>query len=76
MTRPYTVREYGPGYCRNGHHKPQPGKCPTCRRREVQRRVAANRARRAAEKRRAVSFEAIEEDVKAMRRRVAERRAA
>jgi hypothetical protein len=69
--------------CRNGHHYQEPykrtdgyGHCPVCRKEQQKRWVLRRSAQRAAVRRHTVSLEAIQEDVKAMRARVAARRAA
>ena len=68
----YATRKHGPGKCRHGHDKDYAGDCRVC----LQVRAARRReARRRQQSRDVITLEQIDNDVSAMRQRVAERAA-
>ena len=83
MTRPYTTREFGPGYCRNGHDnerygKTKEGSCAECNRqtsrnyynRVTKRKREEARLREEARTRPEELRAKVDADVQAMRARV------
>lgn len=68
----YTTRKWGPGKCRNGHDKDYDGECTVC---VAEREKRRSQRRKEARRRSSVALQQVEDDVRAMRQRVAERRA-